>query len=79
MRQQHATLGLGDQMLGHAAENKFAKPRMTVRASDNNSRANVGCHCVELNGRIPVLILLRHELRGGNTVTRQPRYNIADP
>ncbi|OIQ66370.1 hypothetical protein GALL_520600 [mine drainage metagenome] len=52
---------------------------MTVGAIDNYSGAHVGCHYVELCGRVPVMVLFRHQLGGGNSVTRQPRHDIAKP
>src|SRR5450631_255719 len=67
MRQQYAALGLGNEMLRHAAENQFAESRMTVGAGDHDTRRDVRSYAVQLSYH--VLTPLRHELGGGNAMT----------
>ncbi len=79
MRQQHATGGLGDEMLGHAAEDQFAESRMTVGAGDNQPGADIGGDAVEPGGGVTVRIPLRDEFESGNAMARQPCRDIAHP
>src|SRR5260370_16944334 len=79
VRQQHATRGLGDEMLRHAAENQFAKSRMAICPRDNDTRTDVGSYSIQLDCGVPVPIIVRHEFGGGNTVARQPGHNVPDP
>jgi len=65
-------------MLGHAAENQFAKSRMTVRARDDDTCADVGGYRIQLNCDVMVHAGVGYQFGGSNAVARQPGHNIPD-